>query len=558
MNANELQLMLRERYGKENEAVEWKAASSLKSFVSGKEGEDLLSYVSAFANMDGGCVVMGVEDGTLAIKGIQHFGSYTSEGLPNRLIGNLVNLPSLGLRVEQFVTSDTNATVWVVHVPKHEPRKPVIAHKKAWQRDGDSLVELRIDRHDAILTELLSGEDWSAVVVPTATLDDLDPRAVAMARRKFADRYQTERWASDVEKWTDAQFFGKARITRDGGVTRAALLLLGRPECISLLSPNPAEITWKLTDERAIEHFGPPFLLTTSEVLKRIRNPNIKLFPANQLIPTEMPRYDTKVVLEALHNCIAHQDYARSGRVVVEETVGQLKMTNLGGFVDGAPEDYFGGSRVPNTYRNLWLAAAMNAVAMIDRGGFGIAEMLQTQRKRFLPLPDYEGSTLNTTVLNVYGQTIDENYSRLLMEQTDLPIEQVVWLDRVQKMQPIDEQQAQMLKSRKLIEGRKPRYFVSALVAAATGTQTQYTLNKGLSDEYYKQLIVKHVQKFKSVPTKDIRTLLADKLPELLTAQQKQAKVKNLLSTLRMQGYNGVKLASEGRQWVVELSKKNG
>jgi len=313
-----------------------------------------------------------------------------------------------------------------------------------------------------------------------------------------------------------------------------------------------------LTDERAIEHFGPPFLLTTSEVLKRIRNPNIKLFPANQLIPTEMPRYDTKVVLEALHNCIAHQDYARSGRVVVEETVGQLKMTNLGGFVDGAPEDYFGGSRVPNTYRNLWLAAAMNAVAMIDRGGFGIAEMLQTQRKRFLPLPDYEGSTLNTTVLNVYGQTIDENYSRLLMEQTDLPIEQVVWLDRVQKMQPIDEQQAQMLKSRKLIEGRKPRYFVSALVAAATGTQTQYTLNKGLSDEYYKQLIVKHVQKFKSVPTKDIRTLLADKLPELLTAQQKQAKVKNLLSTLRMQGYNGVKLASEGRQWVVELSKKNG
>ena len=133
MTAQELQALLRERYGKEDEAVEWKAASSLKSFVSGRVGEDLISYISAFANMDGGCVVLGVEDKTLAIKGIQQFEDYTLESLPNRLMGNVVNLPSLGLHVEAFVASDTNATVWVVHVPKHAPRKPVIAHKKPVQ-----------------------------------------------------------------------------------------------------------------------------------------------------------------------------------------------------------------------------------------------------------------------------------------------------------------------------------------------------------------------------------------------------------------------------------------
>ena len=314
MTANELQAMLRGRYGKENETVEWKAASSLKSFVSGKSGEDLLSYVSAFANMDGGCVVLGVEDGTLAIKGIQRFEDYTPENLPNRLMGNLVNLPSLGLHIEPFVSSDTNATVWVVHVPRHAPRKPVIAHKKAWQRDGDCLVELRKDRHDAILAEPLAGEDWSAVVVPNATLDDLDLDAVALARRKFTDRHRNERWASDIVGWTDAFFLDKAKITRGGGVTRAALLLLGRSEGAALLSPNPAEISWKLPDERVIEHFAPPFLLTTTDVSKRIRNPNIKLFPATQLIATEMPRYDNQLVLESLHNCLAHQDYAQNAR----------------------------------------------------------------------------------------------------------------------------------------------------------------------------------------------------------------------------------------------------
>ena len=558
MTATELQAMLRERYGKENEAVEWKAASNLRHFVSGSEGEDLVSYVSAFANMNGGAVVMGVKDLTLAIAGIVQFGGFTPENLSLRLQGNLTHLPSLGLHVEAFVASDTGATVWVVHVPKHAPRKPVIAHKKAWQRDGDSLVELRKDWHDAILAEPLAGEDWSAVVVLGAKLDDLDPDAVALARRKFTDRHLDKRWVGDIAGWTDALFLDKAKITRGGGVTRAALLLLGRSESAALLSPNPAEISWKLPDERVIEHFAPPFLLTTTEVLKRIRNPNIKLFPATQLIATEMPRYDTQLVLESLHNCLAHQDYAQNARVVVEEVVGRLKMTNLGGFVDGEPEDYFDGSRTPSFYRNPWLAAAMNEVGMIDKGGFGIFEMVSTQRKRYLPLPDYEGSTLNKTVLNVYGQAIDENYSRLLMERTDLPIEQVIWLDRVQKEQPIDERQAQILNGGKLIEGRKPKYFVSALVAAATDTQVQYTLNKGLSDEYYKKLIVQHVQKFKSAPTSDLRALLADKLPGLLSDEQKRAKVKNLLTALRSHGYDGVRVVSVGRRWVVAERGKNG
>lgn len=558
MTAVEIQVLLRERYAKENEAVEWKAAGSFKGLVSGEAGRDVISYASAFANMDGGCIVLGVRDKTLDVLGVQQCGDYTPENLPHRLLGQLTNLPSVGVRVEVLKATDTHAAVWIVHVPKHAPRKPVFAHKKAWQRDGDSIRELREDRHDAILAEPLAGKDWSAEIVVGASVEDLDRDALAMARRKFTEKNQYERWSAEIPAWTDTQFLDKALITRGGCITRTALVLLGRAESAHWLSPNPAEISWKLPDERVIEHFGPPFLLNTTEVLKRIRNPNIKLFPASQLISTEMPRYDTQVILESLHNCLAHQDYEQNGRIVVEEFVGRLKMTNRGGFIDGKPEDYFGGSRVPGIYRNPWLAAAMNKIGMIDKGGFGIREMLMAQRKRYLPLPDYEGSTANVTVINVYGQTIDESYSRLLMDQTDLPIEQVVWLDRVQKMQPIDEQQAQVLKSRKLIDGRKPKYFVSALVAAATNTQTQYTLNKGLSDEYYKKLIVQHVQKFKSVPTGDIRTLLTNKLPGLLTDQQKRAKVKNLLSTLRVQGYDGVKLASEGRRWVVASSSKIG
>lgn len=103
--------------------------------------------------------------------------------------------------------------------------------------------------------------------------------------------------------------------------------------------------------------------------------------------------------------------------------------------------------------------------------------MFLEQRRRFLPLPDYENSTPSQVVLTIYGQQIDENYSRMLMERADLPIEQVLRLDRVQKKLRIGEAQAAQLRRAKLIEGRKPNFFVSSGIAELTQTQAQYTLN---------------------------------------------------------------------------------
>lgn len=414
MTAKELQAWLKARFPKEDERHEWKEWRSLKSNVSGRKGEDLVSYVSALSNMDGGCIVIGVQDKTLAVTGIQDFADYTPENIVHRILGKTPGLPSVGLTVEALQASDTGATIWLLHVPRHAARQPVQAHDKAWQRDGDSLVELRPDRLRGILTELIAGQDWSAELVPRATLADLDPTAIAKAREKFAAKHIQERWAVDIATWSTEDFLDKAKITLHGQITRTALLLLGTPQSVGLLPNSTAEITWKVPEERIAKHFGPPFLLTTTEVGQHIRNPNIKLFPATELLAIELPRYDTKVILEGLHNCIAHQDYEQAGRIVVLESKGRLRLSNLGSFVDGKPEDYFTGERTPSVYRNPWLAVAMNNIGMIDKGGYGIGDMVRSQRKRYLPLPDFEGSTPNETAFNIYGQQIDENYLSLI------------------------------------------------------------------------------------------------------------------------------------------------
>lgn len=547
MTAHELQAWLAQHFPIENERYEWKQWSSLKHFISGRESEDLETYVSALANMNGGCVVIGAKDKTLEPIGIQDFGGYTAENLPHRLLGRCANLPSLGLMVDVRQASDTGAIVWLLHVPAHAPRKPVYAHHKAWQRDGDSLTTLREDRLQAILCEWLAADDWSAEVIPAANLEHLDRAALDMARRKFAEKVVQERWAVEIPQWSDLKFLDKAGLAANGGITRAALLLLGDSKQAQRLLQHPAEISWKLPDERVIEHFAPPFLLTTTQVLGRIRNPNIKLFPATQLIATELPRYDVQVVLEALHNCIAHQNYALGGRIVVEEMGSRLSFTNEGGFVDGKPDDYVDGSRTPTVYRNPWLAAAMNSIGMIDKGGFGIRDMFGKQRARYLPMPDYCGSSLNKTVFNIFGQAIDENYSRLLMGRTDLPIEQVVWLDRVQKNMEIDATQVAILKRAGLIEGRKPNWHVSALIANLTNRRAEYTRTRGLDDLHFKRLVVEHLKRFEPATGAELRKLILDKLPDVLTEQQRHNKARNLLTALSKRGVDGWKIAADRR-----------
>ena len=546
MTAAQLQTWLQRNYPVENERHEWKSWHSLRHNISGTAGEDALSYVSALSNMEGGTLVVGAEDKTLRITGITEFAGFTPENLPQRLAGNCIHLPTEGLRVEPLVTSDTAQVVWLIHVPRHMQRQPVIAHRKAWQRVGSCLLEMRPDRHQAILAELLAGRDWSAELVPCATLTDLDPSAIAKAREKFTAKHQQERWASEIPSWSTDKFLNQAKINLHGQITRTALLLLGLPQSVGLLPNRTAEITWKVPDERIAKHFGPPFVLTTTEVGQHIRNPNIKLFPATELLAIELPRYDMKVILEGLHNCLAHQDYEQAGRIVVLETVGRLRLENLGAFVDGNPEDYFTGERTPSTYRNPWLAVAMNNIGMIDKGGYGIRDMVSSQRKRFLPLPDYEGSTPGQTFFNIYGQVIDENYSKLLMERADLPLEVVIWLDRIQKKHRIASVQSDALRKAKLIEGRKPNFFVSAKVAEATDTRADYTRNKGLNDHFYKSLILQHIKKFKSVPAAEIRELMMVKLPDSLDSTQKQVKIKNLLASLRSTGLDGVKISTTG------------
>ncbi len=113
MTEQELQQYIRQRYPEENARCEWKEMKNLKNSFNGKEGNDVLSYVSAIANMEGGELVIGVKDQTLDIVGTDlsalTFNGFAATPLTAtfKLVEQCVNLSSEGLRVEEFITEDT-------------------------------------------------------------------------------------------------------------------------------------------------------------------------------------------------------------------------------------------------------------------------------------------------------------------------------------------------------------------------------------------------------------------------------------------------------------------
>lgn len=222
MNEEALQHYLQRHFPKENSACEWKEFKTLRHAVSGGTGKDIASYISAIANMEGGHLVIGVEDASLRIVGIQDFHDYTADNIPHRLLGKCANLDSEGFRVEAHVTTDTGKTIWVFHIPKHRPRLPVYAHDKAWQRINDSLIEMRPERLTAILAEPIEQIDWSAQTVPNATFDDLDPDALALAREKFKEKHRGDNFHDQIDGWEIGTFLDRIKLAANGRLTRAA------------------------------------------------------------------------------------------------------------------------------------------------------------------------------------------------------------------------------------------------------------------------------------------------------------------------------------------------
>lgn len=339
----------------ETEVVEFKEANNSYSF------KDIGKYFSALGNEAN---IRGKNEAWL-IFGITNQGEF--KGSDYRKSGNLQSL-------KKEIANNTNerltfldiyeltmekCRIVAFQIPPAIPGIPTTWNGAAWARENESLAPLPMNKVDLIRSQV--GMDWSKEIVKEATLDDLDPEAVAYARKMFSQKQEDRKLAKEIlSGLSDIDVLNKAGICFKGMITRTALLLLGKKESAFYFDGFTPRITWTLYNAdktvKAYEHFDMPFLLAIDKVYAKIRNEKYRYIAEQQtLFPEEVQQYDADLVKEIINNCIAHSDYRRHGKINVEEFEDHLVFINEGSFIPETIEKALEPGYKPPYYRNAFL-----------------------------------------------------------------------------------------------------------------------------------------------------------------------------------------------------------
>jgi len=515
----------------EDETIECKTASNTFS------DEDLGKYFSALsneANLKGqkcGWIIFGVSNSG-QIQGSQylknpHTLNATKKKLADGITGNYTFLDLHELKID-------GKRILMMEIPAAPSGNPIAYNGHYYARNGESTVALSNQKYLLILSQ---NTDWSAEIVPEATIDDLDEKAIAFAREKF--REKNPNLSEEIKEWDTITFLNKSKITIRGKITRAAILLLGKSESDYYISPAQAKIKWILKNEKGIERdyyiATCPFILAVEEIYQKIINLKYRYIQKGTLFPQEVDQYEPYLIREALNNAIAHQDYSLNGVINVVQDEDTLRITNLGYFIPGTVEKVLNRNAPEEHYRNAFLCNAMVNYKMVDTIGSGIKKMFTLQANRYFPLPDYT-LTENKADLLFTGKVLDLEYANLLVQNKSLSLSDIILLDKVQKRKPLTNEEVNYLRKKNFISGRKPNIIISSSLAALTGQVVEHSKVKGLTTQGYETLILEDLKAYKTLTRKEIDGMLEDVLPKTFTKEQKKNKVNYLLSGLRKKG----------------------
>lgn len=536
---------------KESEVVEFKKAENSFDF------DDLGKYFSALsneANLRGfpfAWLVFGYDEKKHEIVGTSY---KDGEGALNKMKQDLTNNMSDGQTFREIIPVEVDGKRILMFKIPASPRNIVMKWKGiAYGRDGESLKPLNQSKQDEIRNQT-PYRDWSAEIVPNATLDDLDEVAIAKARKMFK-KVHSRIPVAEVNGWSDEKFLSKCGLMIDGKLTRAAIILLGKSFSEYLLRPAVVQVTWTLRDKNKdvvdYEHFSVPYILTVDEILAKIHNMTLREMPGGTLFPDTMKQYDDYSIREALHNCIAHSNYQLQQRINFVENPGFLYYSNAGSFIPGSLEEVLSTDEPQKFFRNDCLCQAMVHFNMIDTVSRGIKKMFTEQWQRRFPMPDYEiDNDRQQVAVRIYGTSIDERYTNMLKNNDSLTLWDCISLDAIQKGHRIDETVAQDMIQRGLIEGEASNYRISLTVAKKTKQLSGYTRVVGLERDKIKHMVLQYIQNAGSDGAKrsDIMEYLAGTLPSRNTPEQNLVLLKNIMNEMK----NENKISTDGRLWYTE------
>lgn len=332
-----------------------------------------LEWICGFANAQGGEIYIGKEDSG-KVTGVEDY-KKLMEDIPNKIR----NYMGISADVNLLQEDDK----YYIEIVVQPYSVPISLHGQYFYRSGSVKMELTGNSLNEFLLKR-SGLTWDEVTEPRATFDDIDERSFRM----YLEMSKEKDRLPDVEGLTMEEIFEKLRLTKNGELTRAAIILFGKdPRRFSTNAfvkigrfKGDADLRFQDVEEGNL-------IVLLKNVLERLDHKYLtRSIEFKGMLRLEHSEYPIPALREMLLNALVHRKYMGSfiqirvyddkitiwndGRLPEEITLESLKHVH---------------SSHP---RNPLIADVCFKGGLIDSWGRGTVRIIETCKEAGLPEPE--------------------------------------------------------------------------------------------------------------------------------------------------------------------------
>jgi len=363
-------------------------------------------------------------------------------------------------------------------------------------------------------------QDYSALVVPEVSWDDLDPLEFERFRRSIRERRNGDQSLLALPDLELAKVLGAVEANGQVRSIRVlGLLLFGKEDSLQRFLPTH-EAAFQVLRDQSIEvndFFRWPLLRLMEEFEQRFAARNREQELLVGMLRVAVPDYPLAAFREALANALIHRDYTRLGAVHVQWHDDRLEISNPGGFPEGVRLDNL--LVTAPRPRNPLLADAFKRAGIVERTARGIDTIFYEQLRNGRPAPSYDRSNESSVVVVLPGGQANLDFVRLVVEEAragrvlrldELLLLNALWQDRrltteeaarlIQKPEPDVRVVLNRLVEAGLVEPRGERkgrtWHLSAATYRRLGQPAAYVRQRGFEPLQQEQMVLQYVDKF--------------------------------------------------------------
>ena len=367
--------------------------------------DEYLKVICAFANADGGKLIIGVDDNG-NLEGVRN-SKKLLEDIPNKIRNKLGIIPSV--EVQQKGGKD------IIGISVNSASVPISCDGKYYLRSGTTNLELEGNELTNFLMRKV-GKTWDEFIEERASLDDINAETIESFKKSAEDRIPAIANEKDHRVILD-----KLNLLDGSKLKRAAILLFGKdtqkfyPSAYLKIGKFLTEADLQTSDvvegnlfeqlESALE------ILRTKYLKSEIRFEGIHR--------REILEYPHEALREGIINALIHRDYLGTSTIQIRVYNDRLVMMNEGKFPPEVPVEKLKTEHLSKP-RNVLLAGAFYKAGFIESWGRGTIKIVEKCLEQGLPEPDFKEEFGVVTVQFYRDRWNDENLRKLGLNERQI------------------------------------------------------------------------------------------------------------------------------------------